>query len=287
MAGAGGGSAVAPARRPRGSLSRGEILEAGLRIAKRDDLTSLTMKRLAEELGVTPMAIYRHFENKAEVIDGVLDLFVRDAAVTGHEPGAGPEAWRRWTVVTFRRMFDALTQTPGVMPFLSTASRFGPAATSALNAILDVLRRASMSEKEAVETFAVMCAYTVGAAGLATVSTRAQVAAFAIGWNTLRLTSAVQAVGQGALGVLLSYWVTAYFLNIYVPKLIFLVAAVALMAVWALVKGIFKRVRLALPVNGALLTEEAAPALWERVRAIASKVGTEAPSQIIAGIDDN
>jgi AcrR family transcriptional regulator len=168
MAGAGGGSAVAPARRPRGSLSRGEILEAGLRIAKRDDLTSLTMKRLAEELGVTPMAIYRHFENKAEVIDGVLDLFVRDAAVTGHEPGAGPEAWRRWTVVTFRRMFDALTQTPGVMPFLSTASRFGPAATSALNAILDVLRRASMSEKEAVETFAVMCAYTVGAAGLAT-----------------------------------------------------------------------------------------------------------------------
>ncbi|MBW2269089.1 MAG: TetR/AcrR family transcriptional regulator [Deltaproteobacteria bacterium] len=167
------GIAVAPGKRPRGSLSREEILEAGLLIAKRDELTRLTMKKLAGELGVTPMAIYRHFENKAEVIDGVLDLFVRDAAVADHEVGKEPDAWRRWTLVTFGKMFDALTQTPGVMPFLSTTSRFGPAAMSALNAVLEVLRRAGMSEKQAVDTFAVLCAYTIGAAGLATAWSRA------------------------------------------------------------------------------------------------------------------
>jgi AcrR family transcriptional regulator len=162
------GTAAAPGRRPRGSLSREEILEAGLLIARRDELTHLTMKKLAEELGVTAMAIYRHFQNKAEVIDGVLDFFVRDAAVTDHAVGEAPDAWRRWTLRSFGKMFDALVQTPGVMPFLSTTSRFGPAAMTALNAILDVLRRAGMSEKQAVDTFAMMCAYTIGAAGLAT-----------------------------------------------------------------------------------------------------------------------
>lgn len=128
---------------------------------------------------------------------------------------------------------------------------------------------------------------SAGAAGLAFVSTRAQVAAFALGWNTLRVTSAVQAVGQGALGVLLSYWVTAYFMNIYVPKLILIVAVLAGMAVWAVVMGIFKRIHLALPVSGTLLTEQGAPELWARVRRIAADVGTEPPSHIIAGIDDN
>ncbi len=152
------------AKRARGSLSREEILEAGLSIAKRGELTHLTMKKLAEELGVTPMAIYRHFQNKAEIIDGVLDLFVRDAAVTEHED---PGDWRRWMLLTFGKMFAAMVETPGVMPYLSTASRFGPAAMAALDATLRVLRGAGMSEREAVDSFAMMCAYTIGAAGLA------------------------------------------------------------------------------------------------------------------------
>lgn len=160
-------SNAVPSKRPRGSLSRVEILEAGLLIARRDELTGLTMKKLAAELGVTPMAIYRHFENKAEVIDGVLDLFVRDAAVTEHDGSEDPDDWRRWMLLTFGKMFTALVETPGVMPFLSTASRFGPAAMAALDAILKVLRRAGMSESQAADAFAVMCAYTIGAAGLA------------------------------------------------------------------------------------------------------------------------
>ncbi len=167
MAGVRQQKSEASGRRPRGSLSREEILEAGLLIAKRDELTRLTMKKLADELGVTAMAIYRHFENKAEVIDGVLDLFVRDAAVTEHAASDDPEDWRRWLLLGFGKMFTALVETPGVMPFLSTASRFGPAATAALDAILGVLRKAGMSERQAVDTFAVMCAYTIGAAGLA------------------------------------------------------------------------------------------------------------------------
>ena len=126
-------TAVARGNRQRGSLSREEILEAGLLIAKRDELTQLTMKKLADELGVTPVAIYRHFKNKAEIVDGVLDLFVCDAAVTEHQASENPEDWQRCLLLTSGRMFSALVETPGVMPFLSTASRFGPAAMAALD----------------------------------------------------------------------------------------------------------------------------------------------------------
>ena len=170
MARSRGSTATPPSRRPRGSLSREEILEAGLLIARRDELAGLTMKKLAEQLAVTPMAIYRHFTNKAEVVDGVLDLFVRDAAVTEHEASRNPEDWQRWMLCTFRRMFNALVETPGVMPFLSTASRFGPSAMAVLDTILGVLRQAGKSERQAVDAFAVMCAYTIGSADLASAS---------------------------------------------------------------------------------------------------------------------
>ncbi len=51
------------ARRPRqrGTLSREEIVAAGLQIARTDDLNSLTMKKLADALHVTPMAVLPAF----------------------------------------------------------------------------------------------------------------------------------------------------------------------------------------------------------------------------------
>jgi AcrR family transcriptional regulator len=154
------------APRARGSLTRGTILEAGLRIARRDDLSKLTMKKLAAELGVTPMAVYRHFRNKAEVVDGILDLFVREAAVTDHEGADHPEDWRNWLFLTFGAMRQALVQTPSVLPFLSTISRLGPAAWATLEETLAVLRGAGLSDQAAVAAFLGMASYTIGAAGM-------------------------------------------------------------------------------------------------------------------------
>jgi AcrR family transcriptional regulator len=150
----------------RGALARDAILEAGLRIARREDLGRLTMKKLADELGVTPMAIYRHFRNKAEVVDGILDLFVREAAVTRHEGVDHPQDWERWLFLTFDAMRRALVQTPSVLPFLSTLSRLGPGAWAALEETLAVLRGAGLSGRAAVAAFLAMISYTIGAAGM-------------------------------------------------------------------------------------------------------------------------
>jgi len=65
-----------PAKR---RLSRDVVANAGLELVKRDGFDHLTMKALAVQLGVTPMAIYRHVSNKSDLIDVVLDAFVRVA----------------------------------------------------------------------------------------------------------------------------------------------------------------------------------------------------------------
>jgi len=149
----------------RTALSREALLEAGLRIARREDLGKLTLKKLADEFGVTPMAVYRHFRNKAEIIDGVLDLFVREAAVTEHQGAENPEDWKRWTRLTFDRMRRALLETPSVIPFLGTSYSFGPGAMAVLEETLAVLRNAGLSERAAVEAFLTLASYTIGAVG--------------------------------------------------------------------------------------------------------------------------
>jgi AcrR family transcriptional regulator len=149
----------------RDSLSREALLEAGLRIARREDLERLTLKKLADEFGVTPMAVYRHFKNKAEIIDGVLDLFVHEAAVTDHEGAENPDDWQRWIHLTFAAMRLALLETPSVIPLLGTSYSFGPGAMAVLEETLGVLRNAGLSQHAAVEAFLSLASYTIGAVG--------------------------------------------------------------------------------------------------------------------------
>jgi Zn-dependent protease with chaperone function len=127
-----------------------------------------------------------------------------------------------------------------------------------------------------------------GAAVAAAMRSRAaQLSAFRVAWGSLRLISAAQVVIQGALCVALSYWVTAYFFEIYVVKLIFMVAIFALWAIGGVLLGIFAKVDTTQTVEGALITEGEAPALWARLRELAATIGTEPPVRVIGGIDDN
>ena len=157
---------AAPLRRTRGSLTRDEILAAGLRIAREEDLGRLTMKRLGDELGVTAMALYRHFRNKSELIDGILDRFVHEAAVTAHGPDAMD--WEAWLLRTCQAQYRALAETPGVLPFVAANSgwRFGPAALATIDETLGTLLAAGFDRDTAVEIQTTTLALAIGWATL-------------------------------------------------------------------------------------------------------------------------
>ena len=56
----------------RGRLTKQAVVQRALALADADGLDALTIRRLATELGVTPMALYWHFRNKEELLAGLL-----------------------------------------------------------------------------------------------------------------------------------------------------------------------------------------------------------------------
>ena len=105
--------------RPR--LSRERILEDALRIVDTEGLGGLTIRRLAQELDVTPMAVYRHFKNKGDILDGLIELVIAEGKATEHDtPG-----WQAWIEVTFMRMRASLLHHPGVLPLLGSSASYG------------------------------------------------------------------------------------------------------------------------------------------------------------------
>lgn len=115
----------------------------------------------------------------------------------------------------------------------------------------------------------------------------AQYLSLLIGWQVLRLYSAVQTIAFGILIVALSFWVTALWFEVYYVKLIVIAGIIALIAVAAVLIAIFKRPKIEHVVEGVVLPKDEGSRLWSDLRAICDKVGATPPDQIVAGVDDN
>ncbi|HKQ40453.1 MAG TPA: M48 family metallopeptidase [Verrucomicrobiae bacterium] len=118
-------------------------------------------------------------------------------------------------------------------------------------------------------------------------SQTAQYWSLRVGWNVLRWFAVIQVLGQGALAVALSFWITAFWAERYYVKLIIVAALLAGCAVLALIAAIFRKLPAFNEFSGRLVTKEAAPALWGRVLQMAEKLRIAPPDNIFVGIDDN
>ena len=72
-------------RRP---LSKERVLNAAIALADADGIEALSMRRLAQALGVEAMSLYNHVANKGEILDGIVDR-----AVTEIELPSAEEEW--------------------------------------------------------------------------------------------------------------------------------------------------------------------------------------------------
>ncbi|HKE54842.1 MAG TPA: TetR family transcriptional regulator, partial [Actinomycetota bacterium] len=64
--------------RAREPLTKERILHAAVALADEGGVESLSMRRLAQDLGVVPMALYKHVAGKDELLDGMIDLVVAE-----------------------------------------------------------------------------------------------------------------------------------------------------------------------------------------------------------------
>jgi AcrR family transcriptional regulator len=71
-------------------LNRDRVLEAAVALADRIGIDALSMRRLAQELDVVPMALYKHVQNKEELLDGMVEVIVREI-----DPPVHGADWKR------------------------------------------------------------------------------------------------------------------------------------------------------------------------------------------------
>ncbi len=142
----------------RGTLSQALILRTSLDIIDHDGLAGLTVRKLADRLGVSAMAIYRYYKNKAEIERGLVDLVVGDYDVTNHQE----DDWREWLHVTYAGMRAALCAHPGVMPLLDDASYQGGRALATMERILQELARAGLTPEQSARLFHLLMANMIG-----------------------------------------------------------------------------------------------------------------------------
>lgn len=77
-----------PRRGPKPKLSVEHVVFAGVRVADADGLDAVTMRRIADELGVATMSLYTYVPGRAELLELMLDH------AHGELPGELPEGWR-------------------------------------------------------------------------------------------------------------------------------------------------------------------------------------------------
>jgi AcrR family transcriptional regulator len=104
-----------PRAKPR--LTRDALTAAALRIADAEGMEALSMRRLGAELGVDPMAAYRHLPNKKALLAGVVEAVLADADVTT-DPAAPWQEQFREIARAYRRAM--LTHSPTVARLAAT-----------------------------------------------------------------------------------------------------------------------------------------------------------------------
>ena len=143
--------------RHRVPLSRERVLLAALKLADQGGIEALSMRKLGQELDVEAMAVYYHFANKDEVLDGIVDLVFAEVDL----PPAGLD-WRtamRGRAISLR---DALARHRWAIGFMESRKNPGPATLGHHDAVIGSLRAAGFSVEMAAHAYSILDSYIYG-----------------------------------------------------------------------------------------------------------------------------
>ena len=116
-----------------------------LALADAEGLDALTIRRLAQELGVTPMALYWHFRNKDELLAGLADQFWSE--IDTDVDAAAP--WPAQLRGLLESLVRVLRAHPSASQLLVAGEKRSPAALEATEVTLEVLRRGGFDPRHA------------------------------------------------------------------------------------------------------------------------------------------
>lgn len=132
----------------RARLSKPVVVDRALAVADAYGLEALTIRRLAQDLGVTPMALYWHFRSKEDLLAALGDRVWEEIDVDV-DPEASWIAQLRVLLVSLVRMLRAHPSASSLL--MSGQKLHGQAAMEATEVALDVLKRGGFDPETASE----------------------------------------------------------------------------------------------------------------------------------------
>jgi len=143
------------AGRPR--LSRERVLEGAMAVADAGGIDALTIRSLAQSLGVKPMSVYYYVANKDEILDGIVDLVFSEIEL----PTPGGD----WRAEVRRRAHSArevLRKHPWAIGLMESRTSPGPATLHHHDAVLATLLAAGFSHELTAHAYALLDSYIYG-----------------------------------------------------------------------------------------------------------------------------
>ena len=133
------------------------MLRTAVALADRHGIEWLSMRKLADELGVAAMSLYYHVPNKVELVDGMVDIVFSEI-----EPPSLAVDWKtamRRRAVSTR---EALNRHRWAIGHMEGRTNHGPANLRLHDAVLGCLRAAGFSIEMTVHAYSVQDAYIYG-----------------------------------------------------------------------------------------------------------------------------
>jgi AcrR family transcriptional regulator len=160
-----------PVRRgPRPKLTIDEIARAAVAVADRDGLPALSMRRLADDLGVTAMSLYTYVPGKAELLDVMLDTVLAETA----RPDDVAGGWRERLRLIARENWTLYHRHPWMLQVATTRPVLGPNLVAKYDYELRAIDGLGLTEVEMDMTIATLGDFVHGAARAAIAMAQAE-----------------------------------------------------------------------------------------------------------------
>lgn len=138
-------------------LTSDRLVDVALVIIREAGVGGLTMRRLAEDLGVTQMAPYHYIKSKEELVQLSLDRLLGGIAIPPKSAGA----WDRRLLLRFSSMIDVFRDYPGMAIHLLSGT-LPPSGRRMVRATLAMLLEEGLTPEEALFTYGTVSTWAHG-----------------------------------------------------------------------------------------------------------------------------
>ncbi len=145
------------ARAPRPALSRERVVEGAVALADAQGIAALTIRSLAQHLGVKPMSLYYYVANKGEILDAIVDVVFSEIEL----PVVDGD-WRAEIRLRATSARHVLRRHSWAIGLLESRMSPGPATLRHHDAMIATLRGAGFSIELTAHAYALIDSYVYG-----------------------------------------------------------------------------------------------------------------------------